>query len=92
MIFALVKAVNDGLLDLSDKDLIQECKSYTRNDLIDTEKDPRLTTRHYDLLTACAIAWQMKDFAQVSAPKFDDYVDEVVSLYPEIGFSSLNVL
>lgn len=85
MIFALVKAVNDGLLDLSDKDLIQECKSYTRNDLIDTEKDPRLTTRHYDLLTACAIAWQMKDFAQVSAPKFDDYVDEVVSLYPEIG-------
>ena len=25
--------------------------------------DPRLTTRHFDLLIACAIAWQMKDFA-----------------------------
>lgn len=64
MLFALAKAVEDGLLTLSDPELIQELKSYSRNDLIDEEKDPRLTTRHFDLLTACAIAWQMKDFSE----------------------------
>lgn len=65
MIFGLVKAVNDGLLELSDEDLINECKSYTRNDLLEDETDPRLITRHFDLLVAAAIAWQMKDFARV---------------------------
>lgn len=64
MMFALKKAVDDGLLELSDPDLIQEAKSYSRDDLMDSNTvDPRLTTRHFDLLTACAIAWQMKDHA-----------------------------
>lgn len=65
MIFALVKAVSDGLLTLNDKKLVAECKSYSRNDLLDSQKDPRLTTRHFDLLIAAAIAWQMKDHAFV---------------------------
>jgi len=65
MLFALSKAISDGLLDLSDEALISEAKSYTRNDLMDEVKDPRLTTRHFDLLIACAIAWQMKDEAQI---------------------------
>ena len=30
---------------------------------MDNENDPRLTTRHFDLLIAAAIAWQMKDHA-----------------------------
>lgn len=86
MIFALVKAVNDGHLLLNDPDLIAECKNYTRNDLIDDEKDPRLTTRHFDLLTALAIAWQMKDFVTVAKQKVDDSVEEEPQLlYPQIG-------
>lgn len=60
----LRRAVNDGLLSLNDPNLIQEAKSFTRNDLIDKEPDPRLVTRHFDLLTACAIAWQLKDKAE----------------------------
>ncbi len=86
MIFALVKAVNDGLLELSDPDLIQECKDYTRNDLIDDVKDPRLTTRHFDLLIACAIAWQMKGFCDIK-PRNDIQIldDELDMLYPQIG-------
>lgn len=64
MIFDLVKAVNDGHLKLNDPDLIAECRSYTRNDLIDSQPDPRLTTRHFDKLISAAIAWQMKDFAE----------------------------
>jgi len=65
MIMAIVKAVNDGLISLNDADLIQECKSYTRNDLIDEVKDIRLTTRHFDLLIGLAIAWQMKDYSEI---------------------------
>lgn len=63
------KACNDGLLALNDKDLLQEAKFYTRNDLIDRQPDPRdvtMATRHFDLLTAAAIAWQMKDQAEAS--------------------------
>jgi len=64
MFSGLKKAVEDGLLALNDQDLINEAKSYSRNDLIDGEEDPRLSTRHFDLLTACAIAWQMKDHSE----------------------------
>lgn len=86
MIFDLVKAVNDGLIQLSDRNLIQECKNYTRNDLIDDQRDPRLTTRHFDLLTAAAIAWQMKDHATVFVPKPPETVEEELDLlYPQIG-------
>ena len=63
MLSDLRKAIADGLLELNDKRLIDEAKSYSRNDLIDREEDIRLTTRHFDLLIAACIAWQMKDHA-----------------------------
>ena len=59
MMEGLKKAIEDGLIQLNDQDLINEAKSYTRNDVIDNAPDPRLATRHFDLLTALAIAWQM---------------------------------
>ena len=64
MMSSLSKAIEDGLIELNDAELIAECRSYTRNDLMDNEIDPRLATRHYDLLIALAIAWQMKDHAR----------------------------
>ena len=63
MLFELKKAIEDGHLDLTDPDIIAELKSYTRDDLMDKIIDPRLTTRHFDLLIACAIAWQMRKYA-----------------------------
>ncbi len=72
MLFALTKAVEDGMLVLNDRDLIREAKSYSRNDLIEEVRDPRLTTRHFDLLIACAIAWQMKDFAESKKSKISN--------------------
>lgn len=66
MLFDFAKAIQDGLIDCVDPDLIAEAMAYTRNDLIDSEADPRLTTRHFDLLIAACIAYQMKDFAQVN--------------------------
>lgn len=86
MINGLVKAVNDGLLQLSYQPLIDECKAYTRNDLLEEVKDIRLTTRHFDLLTAAAIAWQMKDFATIEKKKevvVRDEPEEV--MYSAIG-------
>lgn len=59
------KAIEDGLVELNDADLIAEAKSYTRDDAMDREVDVRLTTRHFDLWRAAAICWQMKDFAEV---------------------------
>lgn len=65
-LFALKKAVEDGHLELSDPDLIAELRSYTRDDLMDKDEDVRLTTRHFDLLMAAAIAYQMRNFAEVA--------------------------
>ena len=64
MMSGLREAIEAGLLSLNDVDLIREAKSYTRNDVIDKEPDARLVTRHFDILTSCAIAWQMKDHAR----------------------------
>ncbi|OQB08217.1 MAG: hypothetical protein BWY21_01397 [Parcubacteria group bacterium ADurb.Bin216] len=87
MLLALKKAITDGLIALNDEDLISELKNYSRNDLIEKEQDPRLTTRHFDLLMALAIAWQMKDYAEVTKKKEDysdfDYEDK--ALYSDIG-------
>lgn len=85
MIFAFSKAVEDGLIELNDPDLIAECKSYTRNDLIEIEKDPRLTTRHFDLFIGACIAWQMKDWATIQDAKEDYVHDEEELNYPQIG-------
>lgn len=68
IIFQLKSAVEDGLLQIFDKDLLNEMKYYAQKDLkviglIDG------MTRHFDLLMACAIAWHMKDFAKVSVVK-----------------------
>ena len=67
MLADLAKAVEDGLIELNDPALIAEARSYTRGDLMDREVDPRLTTRHFDLLMACAIAWAVRSF--VKKPK-----------------------
>lgn len=75
MMSSLAEALEAGLIDLNDQELIDECKAYTRNDLIDREPDPRDTTRHFDLVIALAIAWQMRNYA----------TKKPVSKYPGLG-------
>lgn len=65
MLFEFKKAVEDGHLELSDEDLRAEVRSYGRDDLMDKDEDVRLTTRHFDLLMAAAIAWQLRNVAEV---------------------------
>lgn len=78
MFFALKKAVEDGHLELSDPDVIAELYSYTRDDMMDKEADVRLInpTRHFDLLTATCVAYQMKLFATVKIEANSGYVQE----------------
>lgn len=84
MLSQFSKAVEDGVISLNDKDLIAECKSYTRNDLLETVRDPRLVTNHFDLLMAACIAWQTKSFAEVIEKK-EEYVEELEDVnYPSI--------
>jgi hypothetical protein len=61
MLGMLATAIDDGLLVLNDENLILEAKKFSRNDSMERDIDPRLATRHFDLLIACAIAWQMKN-------------------------------
>lgn len=58
------QAVESHLIDLNDEALIAECRSYTTSDLMDGEADPRMTTRHFDLLRAAAIAWHCGKFVK----------------------------
>lgn len=74
MFSSLREAIESGLIELNDENLINEAKSWTRNDIIDNPVDIRLTTRHFDLLTACAIAWQMREYARPSK-RIDDNFD-----------------
>jgi len=55
MFSGLREAIENGWLELNDKDLINEAKYYSRNDLIDRAPDIRLATRHYDLLVSCFV-------------------------------------
>lgn len=73
MLMELKRAVEDGHLELSDPDLIAELRGYTRDDFMDRDEDVRLTTRHFDLLIACAIAWQMHRHAEAPAQKAGSY-------------------
>ena len=73
MLNDLSSAIDDGLINLNDEDLIREARSYTRNDLMDRDIDPRLATRHYDLLISCCIAYQMKDYAVKSSHSKNEY-------------------
>lgn len=67
MLFEFRTDYNDGLIHIYDKDLLAEMKAYTNNDLNETKAG--LITRHFDLLMAAAIGWQMKKYAVKAAGK-----------------------
>lgn len=50
---------NDGIIHIFDKQVLKEMKSYNNSDII--ENPNSMVTRHFDLLTAVVIAWQMKN-------------------------------
>lgn len=74
MLIDFSQAIESGLIELNDADLIAEVRSYTVGDLMDREIDPRLTTRHFDLLMAACIAYQTN--AHVPKPIMPTYYED----------------
>jgi len=64
MLFGLKKSLEEGYLEIYDIRILKEARKYTQADLRDTSGMD--TTRHFDLLKACAIANMMKAFATVN--------------------------
>jgi len=62
MFFDLNTAVNQELFEVHSKHLLHEMRVYTKDKLRKTKTDED-ATNHFDLLTALAICWQMRDYA-----------------------------
>lgn len=60
MLFDLKTAIDDDLLEINSKQVLSEMMSYDKEELNKNRFDPEVT-RHYDLLMATAIAFQMKN-------------------------------
>lgn len=84
MLGGLREAIESGLIELNDENLINEAKYYSRNDSIDRDIDIRLTTRHFDLLIACCIAWQMNQHARPKKPIKDWSFEDLKETNPAI--------
>lgn len=56
---------NDGLIKIRDIEVLKEMKAYRNADLQDSKVG--LITKHFDLLTAVVIAWQMRKVATVTS-------------------------
>lgn len=67
MFFELKEAFESEVEQLCvlDRTVLQEASAYSKTDIRATEKEQEKMTRHFDLLTACAIAWQMRDEAEM---------------------------
>lgn len=61
MFFEFRKDYNDGLITIRDVNVLKEMRSFTTMDLTDSSNS--LVTRHFDLLMATVIAWQMRRHA-----------------------------
>ena len=81
MFFDFRKDYNDGKIKIYDINLLKEMRSYTTMDLQDAKVG--MVTRHFDLLMAAVIGWQMKKYAVMDVID-DDWVEEE-PLYSAIG-------
>lgn len=77
MFYRFRKDYNDGLIKIWDERVLKEMKAFTKADLRDAKTS--VVTRHFDLLTATCIAWQLKDVAEAAG--------DVKSFYQNLGGS-----
>lgn len=75
MMYELKKAVEDGHLEIFDLGLLDEMRRYNQADLSELSPDPD-STRHFDKLMGCAVAWQMRNYAEVSSKGQAAYIQE----------------
>jgi hypothetical protein len=83
MMYALKTAVEEGKLIIRDERILKEMRQYGIADLSSE-------TRHFDLLTACAIAFQMNKWAQAKETQQDEYKQrayEPSSFFESAGYN-----
>lgn len=68
---------NDGKIRIHDKDLLKEMKAYSNDDLNDDTVG--LVTRHFDLLMAACIAWQMQKHSFKKEDNYDKVYEEYIN-------------
>lgn len=73
MFYEFKKDYEAGLIKIYDERVLKEMKAFTKADLKDAKSGA--VTRHFDLLTAVCIAWQMKDHATNSSSVKDFYAN-----------------
>jgi hypothetical protein len=61
ILYDLKTAIEEDLLIVPDRALLTEMKIYDREELNKVKTDEE-TTNHFDLLMACAIAWEMRKY------------------------------
>lgn len=66
MLHDFKKDYNDGHIKIYDVEVLKEMKAYTNYDLDD--ETVGLISRHFDLLMAVVIAWQMSKHAKIGEP------------------------
>jgi hypothetical protein len=71
MFYEFRKDFNDGLVKINDERILKEMLAFTKSDLQDSRT--QVITRHFDLLTATCIAWQMKDQSAAAQATKDFY-------------------
>ena len=81
MLFDFRKDYNDGLIKIYDVNVLKEMRSYTTADLNDVSVG--MVTRHFDLLMAVVIGYQMRKYASFNY--IDEEIEEDEMLYSEIG-------
>ena len=62
MMYQLAEAIEQEDLKVLDKVILMEARAFNKEDSLDVTVSAA-TTRHFDLLIACAIAWQMRAYA-----------------------------
>jgi len=65
MLYALNDAINEGLIAVPSKAILNELRTYDKRDVGITRYDEE-ATRHWDRVMALAIVWQMKAYVQSS--------------------------
>jgi len=76
MLFALKKAFENGTFRIPDRRILEEMRIYTRHHFLESN---RTSTRHFDLLIATCIAYQMMEHAPYPESETEDHVPYVAN-------------
>lgn len=76
MIYDLSQGINDGLIEIPSKYILEELNTYDKEDVSITRFNPD-QSKHWDRVMALGIAWQMKAHAYETEMEINTYNKEI---------------